>query len=331
MKRKFFIIGAILFLIAIFWFVNTRKPQQSGWGATYVTPAPIQSSVFPTSLTDKTILYTGEPQFKFPQHVPHITVATQRGFEQESSRLFSLNNFAGAPQIINGSRGRTALAIQNNIGGAVSENPLSFAFTLASPSGFFVSGDTTKYTNISTATLKAWSLLPESFDTTLSYVRYFRSSNDSHPVEQSQPGGAFLAQVDLIATIGGLPLYINDINSPTFSAGFDGSGQLVTIRGFILPSVEKSKKEVAIISYQEALARLKNGKGVLSRVSLVPTTGEVFYSGEIPSNIVIEKASLGYVYSPLQDYLVPAFVFTGGAITPIDNQRVVTTTVVSAL
>ena len=286
----------------------------------------------PKPLTDKTILYTGEPLFEFPRHIPYVTVSRRRNFEEESSRLFALNNITGAPKTIAGSRGRMVIASGNGREGVVSEAPFSFSFTIASYSGTIVSGNTTLYQDAAAAALSEWSLLPTPYTARLSFVRYFAFSNaEPHPIEQSDPRGALVAEIDMTASVEGYPIFVGDADTPAFSASFDGTNRLIKLRGVIFPNVVKGPKEIAIISYTEALQRLKNGVGVLSSMSLAVKTKEGFMTGEAPSGVAIERASLGYLYSPYQDYLVPIFVFTGKTNLQEERQQVITTTVVSAL
>ncbi len=331
MKNKKIVFGAVLVLFFVsLWLLATRQKQKGAPAITYVTPAPLLPSVMPKNLAEQAILYTDGPAYEFPGRVPYVSIVGRRSFQEEATRLLALLGITAPPQIITGSRGRMALVTQKTLEAAVSENPLSFAFTVASPSGSFVTGDATVYKNSAETTLREWSLLPEPFETSLFSLRYFRFP-DPHPEEQSAPNGALVAQVDLMTTIQGFPVFSGDANTPSFSADFDGGNRLIKIRGLVLPSVKKSGEEITIISYQDALERLKNGNGVLSSVSLSPDSNNRFAAGGVPSNIAIERVILGYLYSPYQEYLVPVFVFTGKATTPKDNERVITTTVVSAL
>src|SRR3989344_4033333 len=104
MKNKKIIIASVLLLVIVsLWLLTTGKKQKEGSSVTYVTPAPILPSVMPKDLTERKILYTGEPPFEFPRRVPFVSVVGRRDFRGEVARLFALVGVTTQPQIIMGS------------------------------------------------------------------------------------------------------------------------------------------------------------------------------------------------------------------------------------
>lgn len=327
MNRKLLFIGIGAFLLAGLVILSrgqlpkTKPPQ-------YITPGTIHPSSLPKPLTSSPVLYTGEPVFSFPTEIPFYEITARRNFETESARLFALNNIAGKPTLIAGSRGKYIIASQQEKEGTISETPLSFAFTLGRSSGSIISNDMSMYKKASDDLFESWSILSSTYKTRLLGIKFFSFSNDAHPIEIPTPAGATLAQLDFGVLLDTLPVLIGDADTPIFTTSFDGNNTIIRVQGIILPNIE-NKGVIKIIPYVEALQKLKTNKGVLSGVSYTNRGIERFLTGESPTNAAIEKAELGYLYSVNQDYLIPIYVFTGRST--LSGEEIITVTIVSAI
>ncbi len=333
MKKTRYVAGAFifffLFLLIVVFYAKPKTPPTTQPPA-FVTPAPIRPSVMPQPISSSPIVYTGEPQLSFPKSVTYYGVVRHRDFEIERARLFALYNIITPPNTIIGSKGRYASFSVGSKSGTISENPLTFAFHTVLASKKFVTNNVNKYLTAVTEGLTGLSVLPDVFTPTLSTQRYF-TFDDPHPTELAGPENALITTLDFVVAAGGLPVFINDADTPAFSASLNGDDALTELRGFILPDVSKSDQRLAIIPYDEAVKRLKNNTGIFSSVSLTVSGDKEFMTGELPTAIRIESVVLGYFYSARQDYLVPVFVFTGVAAEPNEKAVLRTTTVVSAL
>ncbi len=333
MKKSWLIIGAFVFLSLALFFVATRTKtsvQPPIQERVFITPPPIRPSSLPQPLSGGPITYSGAPVASFPASVPYYKISRVRDFETERSRIFSLYTSTTPPSTIIGSKGRYANFSSNNMSGTLSENPLTFTLHTTVSSNRFVTNNIGKYIDVFTSGLADLSVVPQPFSATISAQR-FLSFNDPHPTELTTPQGAVITQLDFSAVIGGLPVFINDADTPVFSASFNGDDVLTELRATILPDVTKEAQSVSIISYSEALRRLKANVGIFSSVSLTSTGEKEFMTGALPSAINIQRVTLGYFYSPVQEFLVPIFVFTGTAEEPGEKAVLKTTTVVSAL
>lgn len=332
MKKTWFFVGIfflLLVLTAVVFYAKSKAPSVAP-PAAFVTPAPIHPSTMPQPISGGPIVYSGEPAVSFPKSVPYYTVVRQRNFETERARLFALYNITAVSDTIVGSKGRYTSFSQSGKTGTISENPLTFAFHSALPSNRLVTNNINTYLTTVTENLTGLSVLPEGFTPTVSGQQYL-SFEEPHPTELTGPERALVVKLDLTASKDGLPIFVNDADTPIFSASFNGDDALIELRGFILPDISKSGQDIAIISYEEAVRRLKNDAGVFSSVSLSASGNKKFMTGELPDAIQIKKVTLGYLYAAGQEYLVPVFVFTGEAREPGGNAVLRTTTIVSAL
>lgn len=333
MKKSRLIIGIFIFLCLVLFFVASRTKtavQPPTQERAFITPPPIRPSSLPQPLSSGPITYSGVPVASFPENVSYYKVSRVRDFETERDRIFSLYNSVSPPTTIIGSRGRYASFSLNNKSGTLSENPLTFTLRAAVSSNRFVTNNISNYVDVFVSGLADLSVIPQPFSATISAQRFF-SFNDPHPTELPAPQGATITQLDFAAIIGGMPVFINDADTPVFSASFNGDDALTELRAAILPDVTKETQNVSIISYSEALQRLKANSGIFSSVSLAGTGEKEFMTGALPSAINIRGVMLGYFYSPAQEFLVPVFVFTGVAAEPNEKAMLRTTTVVSAL
>lgn len=333
MKKSWLIIGIFIFLcLALFFVASLTKTavQPLTQERTFITPPPIRPSSLPRPLSGGSITYSGTPVASFPGNVSYYKVSRVRDFETERDRIFSLYNSINPPATIIGSKGRYASFSLNNKSGTLSENPLTFTLRTTVSSNRFVTNNISKYVDVFVSSLADLSVVPQPFSATISAQRFF-SFNDPHPTELPAPRGATITQLDFAAIIGGMPVFINDADTPVFSASFNGDDMLTELRAAILPDTTKETQNVSIISYGEALQRLKANAGIFSSVSLTGTGEKEFMTGALPSAINIQGVTLGYFYSPAQEFLVPVFVFTGAAEEPGKKAVLKTTTIVSAL
>lgn len=318
-----------LAFVAVFY--KKTVPPSSIQPSAFVTPLPIRPSAMPQSISNGPIVYTGGATTAvFPKSASYFAVSRHRDFETERTRLFSLYDVVSSPATIIGAKGRYTSFSGAGKSGTVSENPLTFAFHTTSTSKKTVTNNINKYLTTVTGRLSELSVLPAIFKPTLSSQRFF-TFDEPHPSELTGSEKALITKLDFAVAVEGLPVFIGDADTPVFSAGFNGDDVLVELRGFILPDITKGTQNIAIISYESALERLKNNTGVFSSVSLSASGDKEFMTGGLPSSVQIEKAVLGYYYSPLQDYLVPVFVFSGVAQEPGEKAVLRTTMVVSAL
>jgi|GEM_PF-792537 len=333
MKKSWLIIG-IFIVLGFVVFLSTQRTktavQPPIQERVFITPPPIRPSSLPQPLSGGPISYSGAPVASFPASVPYYRITRVRDFETERSRIFSLYNSVTPPSTIIGSKGRYASFSSNNKSGTLSENPLTFTLRTTASSSRFVTNNINKYISVFTSGIADLSVVPQPFSATVSAQRFF-SFNDPHPTELPTTQGAVITQLDFSAVIGGFPVFINDADTPVFSASFNGDDALTELRATILPDVTKEAQSVSIISYGEALQRLKTNVGIFSSVSLTSTGEKEFMTGALPSAINIQRVALGYFYSPVQEFLVPIFVFTGTAEEPGEKAVLKTTTVVSAL
>lgn len=330
--RTIIIFVFIVILLLSLWVALSKKPkQQQGLPPQlFVTPAPIRPSALPQSISNSPIAYSGELLFTAPKTVPYYSVNRRRDFEAERERLFAFYNITTPPTTIIGARGRYASFVQGGKSGTISENPLTFVVRTAATSNKTVTNDVNTYLSTVTGVLTELSLLPSLFIPTITSERYFKF-DESHPTDSKSSEGALVVRLDFTASIEGAPLFIGDADTPVFSASFNGDNVLVELRSSILPDITREKNSVEIISYEEALHRLTSNTGVFSSVSLTNAGDKEFMTGALPDNIKIEKVTLGYYYSNIQDYLIPVFVFSGSAQEPGESAVLHTTTVVSAL
>ena len=284
----------------------------------------------PRPLSGDLITYSGEVVASFPTSVRYYSITRVRDFESERARLFSLYNPQVSPTVVVGSKGRYASFSQGEQSGLLSENPLSFVFHTASASGRFVSNDLNMYSALVQSALTELSVLPTSYTTKLMGQQFF-SFDEPHPTELTGPSGALITRLSFMVEVDGFPLYINDADTPVFSASINGDNVITELQGFMLPDVSREEKSLAIIPYNEAVTRLRSNKGVLSSVSLAERGGQAFMTGETPTAIQITNVSLGYFYSELQNYLIPVFVFEGSARETEGSALLHTTTIVSAI
>lgn len=314
------------------WVVFSKKPgqQQTLPPQLFVTPVPIRPSAMPQSISNSPITYLGELLFTAPKTVPYYSINRRRDFETERARLFAFYNITVPPTTIIGARGRYASFVQGGKSGTISENPLTFVVRASATSNKTITSDANTYLSTVTGALTELSLLPSLFVPTITSQRYFKF-DESHPADLKSPEGALVTRLDFTASVEGAPLFIGDADTPVFSASFNGDNILVELRSSILPDITREKTSVEIIPYEEALSRLKSNTGVFSSVSLTSASDKEFMTGALPDNIKIERVTLGYYYSNIQDYLIPVFVFSGSAQEPGGSAILHTTTVVSAL
>lgn len=284
----------------------------------------------PQSLSDRPVAYVGEPLFTAPKSVPYFVVSRRRNFETERERLFSFYNVSAPPTTVIGAKGRYASFIQGGKSGTISENPLAFVVRTSATSNKTIANNTNTYVSMVTEALTDLSLLPSLFVPTVTAQRYFKF-DEPHPSDLQSPEGALVTRLDFTVLIENMPLFIGDADTPVFSASFNGDNTLVELRSSILPDIVREKNSVGIISYEEALRRLKTNTGVFSSVSLTSSGDKEFMTGALPADIKVEKVTLGYYYSTTQDFLIPVFVFSGSAQEPGGSATLRTTTVVSAL
>ena len=333
MKKSWLIIGILVFLGLVVFITAPRTKttvQPPTQERVFITPPPIRPSSLPQPLSTKPITYSGTPVASFPGSVPYYKVSRVRDFETERDRIFSLYNSTALPSTIIGSKGRYASFSSGPRSGTLSENPLTFTLRTNTSSNRFVTNNISKYIDMFTSSLAELSVVPRPFTATMSAQRFF-SFNDPHPTELTTPQGAVVTQLDFAAVIDGLPVFINNADTPVFSASFNGDDVLMELRATILPDITKETQIIPIISYAEALQRLKNNVGIFSSVSLTSTGEKEFMTGALPSAIRVQKVALGYFYSSVQEFLIPVFVFTGAAEEPGEKAILKTTTVVSAL
>lgn len=329
-KRAVIVLVVLILLLAGALFIQRSPVPQDSQQTQLITPSPINPSVMPQPLSSGFITYSGDIEATFPTSVPYYEITRVRSFESERSRLFALYAPNAIPNVITGSKGRYASFSQNGRSGLISENPLSFAFQMASASGRFVSNDLNTYSSLVQSALTELSVLPAPYTTTL-LSQQFLSFNDPHPTELTSPQGAVITRLNYTVALDGVPLYVNDANTPVFSASINGDGAITEILGFILPDVSRTEQNLAIIPYSEAVSRLRANRGVLSSISLTKQGDQEFMTGETPSTIKITGVSLGYFFSALQNYLIPVFVFEGSAEETEGSALLRTTTIVSAL
>ncbi len=333
MKKQWMIVGALIVLFFGLWFMASRQKTsapQSQQERAFITPPVIRQSLMPQPLSTGPITYSGMPAAIFPESVPYYTITRVRNFETERDRLFALYNITSAPNTIVGSKGRYASFLQGTKSGTLSESPLTFTYRSVVTSNKFVTNNAEQHVAATISMLADLSVLPPPFTATMSAQRFF-AFTDPHPRELGSAQGAVITQLDFVAMVGSIPLYINDADSPAFSASFNGDNALTELRAIILPDITKDDKNLSIISYKEALERLKNNAGIFSSVSLTRTGEKEFMTGAPPSTITVQNVSLGFFYAPNQEFLVPVFVFTGVAAEPNEKAVLRTTTVVSAL
>lgn len=330
-KKRIIIVFVVFALLLVGVLFIQRAPVPQGDQQTQlITPSPINPSVMPQALSSDLITYSGDIDATFPTSVRYYEITRVRNFESERARLFALYAPNTTPTVVTGSKGRYASFSQGGKSGLLSENPLSFAFQLASTSGRFVSNDLNMYSSLIQNMLTELSVLPAPYTIKLLSQQFF-SFNDPHPTELTSPQGALITRLNYTVALDNVSLYINDANTPVFSASINGDNAITEILGFILPDVSRTEKSLAIIPYSEAVSRLRANKGVLSSVSLAKQGDQEFMTGETPSAIKITGVSLGYFYSAAQNYLIPVFVFEGSAEETEGSALLRTTTIVSAL
>ena len=333
MKRLRNFIGMLVFImlvaLLVVFYVQPKEPS-SPQPTAFVTPGVIHPSAMPQSISGGPIVYSGEPVLSPPKSVSYYGVSRHRDFETERARLFALYNITTPPDTVIGSKGRYASFSKNGKSGIISENPLTFTFQTVLAPKKLVTNNVNKLLTITTSSLTEHSVLPAAFSPVLSTQKFF-AFDEPHPTELDGPENALVTKLDFVVTVDGLPVFVNDADTSVFSASFNGDDELVELRGFLLPDVSKGEQGFAIISYEEAVRRLKSNTGIFSSVSLTSSGDKDFMTGDLPVSIQIEKAVLGYFYSPLQEYLVPVFVFSGTAQEPGEKAVLRTTTVVSAL
>lgn len=330
MKKKY--IPLILLLITVlaagtYLIVQKKTPEKTA--GSFVSVSPINPTVMPPSLSNTVLSYTNVPTFSFPDRVPYITITSQRTLENETARIASLLNINSTPQTILGSKGKYTIVQAGSSSLTLSENPLTFTYDAASISGGLILYDPKQITAAAIQQLEDLSIFRPPTSVAKTTYSYFSPQGPS-PNALRSADGATLVQADFYLQIGTYPIFIGDANTPGFSARFDASKKLIQIRGHILPDLRSEPKEISIISYNEAAARLAANKGTLSSVSTT-AEGESFLTGSTPKNIQISTVQLGYIFLPNRNDLVPVFVFFGSGYIEEEKRAVNTTTIVSAL
>ncbi len=329
-RMRFIIIAAFISLVLIVSLVFRRPPSPATKPGAAITPHPINPSVLPPPIESGSITYSGGPSLTFPKEVPYYTVTRHKDFNAERERLVALFNISAPAETFSGSRGKYTNLNWNGKFGILSESPLAFSYTQAGQTDRFVTNDVDAYRDIALGAITELSMLPKPFVLSPPQITYL-SIHDAHPTQLPDSQGAHVAQLNFSVQIESLPVFFSDADTPAFSISINGYNQITVFRGFFLPDIAKAPQPASVISYDEALSRLKSNKGILSSLSLARQGEYEFMTGEVPDFIEVESASLGYFYSKNQDYLIPVFVFTGKAREPGSSAVLQTTTIVSAL
>ncbi len=156
------------------------------------------------------------------------------------------------------------------------------------------------------------------------------SGKDFVPVNNPSEASVFLANYRL--SLNNRPLVSRSFNMESISVGLDANKKILSFRTYVFPSFAANTEQSPILSYAEAKNALFSGKATLVEFSY---TGEktkkniILQPSSPPARSTIYDIQLGYLFSPLEDFLAPVFLFSGRGSDSSGN-TLSTTTVISA-
>lgn len=295
------------------------------------SPLPVNQPAFPSGEPQQPTYLLAAPTVAAPETLTVFQTKTPAAAYSTHFADFAKNlGFTGDPVIAVISRGNFSTWNQNSSSLILGGDPIEISYDSGGAAGGVVNLSLGKLEQTALAFVQKLSIVPSSITLSRESIDYFAPKGSVLNLLPTQ-NGATLVQINFRYLVDNLPLFTRRASAPSLSVKINAAGQVVSLSGYWFPDLVATSGRVSLLDYQAASTSLRGNRGVLT--SEMATSD--FNTGDISQHAVtttsIDKAVLGYYYSPGNQTLAPVYVFHGTGTDNNTGKAVSTITLVSAL